>query len=147
MYLLSYFSSESSILNRGMSHKNLIQHEGGPIQDNVAIANFMLVEKKVRRTIPTAWHRPVSVTGNKGFPCAKGVLGYGNFTGSKHLSGMSQAQTTFSSISFLILLSLYIMIFIFKAQAFWQTSTPLLCVKHTFMTMLLNPHIQSSLLQ
>lgn len=42
----------------------------------------MSVEKKKRCTIPTAWDRPIFVTDNKGFPCAKGVLGPGSFTGS-----------------------------------------------------------------
>lgn len=42
----------------------------------------MLVEKKEICTIPTAWHRPIFVTDNKGFPCVKGALGYGGFTGS-----------------------------------------------------------------
>lgn len=42
----------------------------------------MLVERKKSCTIPTAWYRPIFVTGNKGFQCAKGFLGYESYKGS-----------------------------------------------------------------
>lgn len=82
---ISVIQNKSSLLFhirvQDFNQRNVSQRSGGLTEHNVATASFMLVEKKIC-TIPTARHRPIFVTDDKGFPCAKGVMGYRSLRGS-----------------------------------------------------------------